>query len=98
MKPLYLDVPQGTKEYVVIVPVVMPDGVDPESIPAEMSLVPRDEEPVTWEAASWVADAGGWGRIVDTADMEGEYDVRVRLDYGDEAPVLGPARLRVFFG
>ena len=95
MKTQYLDVPQGTKEYVVIVPAEMPEGVDASLLAAEMCLVPRAADPVSWEQAVWLDDPGGWGLLVDTAEMVGEYDVRVRFVYQDEVPLLGPVRLRV---
>jgi hypothetical protein len=95
VKTQYLDVPQGTKEYVVIVPTLMPEGVDASSLSAEMSVVARGEEPTVWSPGQWLSDPGGWGLIVDTTAMVGEYDVRVRFTYGAEVPMLGPVRLRV---
>ena len=98
MKVPYLDLPQGTQEYVVVVPTQVPDEVDPRALDAQMSIMPRGEVPLLWEDAVWLDDPGGWGLLVDTDGMEGDYDVRVRLDAGVEAPMLGPVRLRVLVG
>lgn len=95
MKTQYLDVPQGTKEYVVIVPADMPEAVDPSTLDAQMCVVARGEDATGWEEVPWLDDPGGWGLIVDTTEMVGEYDVRVTFPYGDEVPLLGPVRLRV---
>jgi hypothetical protein len=95
VKTQYVDMPQGSVEYVVVIPTQVPDGVDPSTLPAEMSVVPEGDEVGDWEVATWLPDPGGWGVIVDTTGWTGEYDVRTRITYGAEVPVLGPVRLRV---
>lgn len=92
---LSLALPVGTKEYLVMVVGKMPKGADPlTNLSAEMSITKVGDPVAAYTAADWLPDENGWGKMVDNL-AAGEYDVRLRLTYGLEKPLLGPARLIV---